>query len=394
MTSIPVILIFDIGKTNKKILLFNEQYEVVLEKSVQFPEIKDEDGYPCDDVEALTNWVKLSVEEISQEPAYSVRAIHCTAYGASFVYIDEAGKVVAPLYNYLKPLQASTKELFVERYGPLSRICLQTASPDLDNLNSGLQLFRLKVEHPETFSRIKWALHLPQYIHYVITGEIASDITSIGCHTFLWDFSKNNYHYWVMEEHIEKILPPIRSHVGLHDSSSALIPYFKTFAEPFVLISTGTWCISLNPFNQTPLTVEELNNDTLCYMSYTGQPIKASRLFAGKKHEVELQKLKEADLDANQFEDAYRLLMDEIVAEQVKSTNLVLTGSDVKKIFVDGGFSKNEHYMRGLVKAYPGIQIFAAEVAQATALGAALSMHSEWNNSPIPEHFLEMVAYS
>jgi len=96
-------------------------------------------------------------------------------------------------------------------------------------------------------------------------------------------------------------------------------------------------------------------------------------------------------LDAKQFEDAYQLLMDEIVADQVRSTNLVLEGSEVKKIFVDGGFSKNEHYMSGLAKAYPSMQIFAAEVAQATALGAALSLHEQWNKKSIPDHILKML---
>ncbi len=393
MTRIPVILIFDIGKTNKKILLFNDAYEVVFEKSVQFDEIIDEDGFPCDDVEALTNWVKFSVEEIYLNPEYSVQAIHSTAYGASLVYLDKEGKLLTPLYNYLKPLKASTKELFVKRYGPMSILSLQTASPDLDNLNSGMQLFRMKIEHPEIFSKIKWALHLPQYIHYLITNEIASDITSIGCHTLLWDFSKNNYHNWVLAEELDKILAPIQSCVGLHDSSAALIPYMKIFEEPYVLISTGTWCISLNPFNQTPLTIEELNNDTLCYMSFTGQPIKASRLFAGKKHEVELQKLKEAQLDEKAFEMAYQELMDQLIAEQVKSTNLVLAGSEVKKIFVDGGFSKNELYMKGLMKAYPAMEVYAAHVAQATSLGAALNMHAKWNKGPMPDHLLQLVAY-
>ena len=394
MKKLPVILIFDIGTTHKKILLLNERYEVVLEKAVQFTEIRDEDGFLCDDVEALTNWVKLSVEEISQDPAYSVHAIHCTAYGASFVYIDEEGKVVAPLYNYLKPLKASTKELFIERYGPISALCLQTASPDLDNLNSGLQLFRMKVEHPEIFSRIRWALHLPQYIHYLITNEVASDITSIGCHTFLWDFSKNNYHDWVIAEEIDKILPPIQSNVGLHDSSSALIPYLKVFEEPFVLISTGTWCISLNPFNQSPLTLDELNKDTLCYLSYTGQPVKASRLFAGKKHEVESQKLKETQLGDEAYALAYKALMNEIVDEQVRSTNLVLDSNKVKKIFVDGGFSKNEQYMKGLVRAYPNIQIYAANIAQASSIGAALAIHKKWNTQAIPASFLELTQYA
>ena len=56
--------------------------------------------------------------------------------------------------------------------------------------------------------------------------------------------------------------------IGLHDSSAALIPYLMNFKEPFVLISTGTWCISLNPFNEAPLTKEELKSDCLSYMSY------------------------------------------------------------------------------------------------------------------------------
>jgi hypothetical protein len=78
---------------------------------------------------------------------------------------------------------------------------------------------------------------------------------------------------------------------GLHDSSAALIPYLAAFTEPFVLISTGTWCISLNPFNDTPLTAAELQQDCLCYLSYDGRPVKASRLFAGRLHEIQAKRL-------------------------------------------------------------------------------------------------------
>ncbi len=50
----PVILIFDIGKTNKKVLLFDRQYQLVYEASAQLEETVDEDGFPCEDVQALT----------------------------------------------------------------------------------------------------------------------------------------------------------------------------------------------------------------------------------------------------------------------------------------------------------------------------------------------------
>ncbi|EOR95143.1 Rhamnulokinase RhaK in alpha-proteobacteria [Arcticibacter svalbardensis MN12-7] len=79
--------------------------------------------------------------------------------------------------------------------------------------------------------------------------------------------------------------------IGLHDSSAALIPFLASFQEPFMLLSTGTWCVSLNPFNQLPLTEDELKKDCLCYISYKGNPVKASRLFAGNEHEQQTKKI-------------------------------------------------------------------------------------------------------
>ncbi|HCC70893.1 MAG TPA: carbohydrate kinase, partial [Bacteroidales bacterium] len=40
-----VILVFDIGKTMKKFLLFDRQMKVVLEEEKSFATIKDEDGF-------------------------------------------------------------------------------------------------------------------------------------------------------------------------------------------------------------------------------------------------------------------------------------------------------------------------------------------------------------
>ena len=63
----PTIAIFDIGKTNKKLFLFNENYEIVYEKSTQFDEITDEDGDPCEDVELLSKWVVNTFDEVLQK---------------------------------------------------------------------------------------------------------------------------------------------------------------------------------------------------------------------------------------------------------------------------------------------------------------------------------------
>ena len=434
---IPVCAIFDIGKTNKKLFLFNENYEIVLEKSTQFQEIQDEDGFPCEDVNLLKKWVLASFEEVSILEEYNIRALNFSTYGASFVHVNEDGETVAPLYSYLKPYPEYLRKQFYDTYGGESEFTQKTASPILGSLNSGMILYRLKYENPSLFAQIKYSLHLPQYVHLLFTGDFYSDITSIGCHTNLWDFEKNQYHEWVEKEGILEKLSPISSKpsvlnysenksfkigTGLHDSSAALIPYLATFKEPFVLISTGTWCISLNPFNHIPLTTNELAQDCLAYMQYTGRPVKASRLFAGNEHEEQIKRLAvhfqkpndyfktvkyrfesigkldsentsfaERDLGIFEtYEDAYHQLISNIIEQQKTSTELVIYNTPVKQLFVDGGFGRNEIYMNLLVKAFPDMEIYAASVAQATSLGAALSIHQDWNTKEIADNLIDL----
>ena len=422
----PTIAIFDIGKTNKKVFLFDEEYKIRVEKSVQLTEIKDEDDFPCEDINALIKWVKDSFHELSMLSEYEIIAVNISAHGASFVHIDEHDNPVAPLYNYLKPYPDDLKKKFYARYGEEKEFSRIMASPVLGNLNSGMQLYWLKHERPEIYKQIKYSLHLPEYISYLFSGKPVSGITSIGCHTNLWDFTKNNYHEWVEKERVlEKLAPIVSSKevtsitfnhkevkvgIGLHDSSAALIPYLSCFSEPFVLLSTGTWCISLNPFNNTPLTEDELKMDCLCYLTYEGKPVKASRLFAGFEHEKEVKRLAEhfhtseeyykvisylpelvKRIDSYQsenlshyatYEQAYTQFISSLVKQQVTSTNLVLHNSNVTRIFVDGGFSSNPIFMNLLSVAFPSIEVYAASVAQASATGAAMAIHEHWNKHP------------
>ena len=457
MTTVPVIAIFDIGKTNKKFFLIDQGYKIVLKRSVQFDEITDEDGDPCDNVLLLAQWVIKTLTEVLEIKRFDIKAVNFCAYGASFVYIDEKGKVIAPLYSYLKTYPGKFKIELYTKYGGEEKISCETASPVVGSLNSGMQLYRIMREKPRLYQQIKYALHLPQFISYLITQKACSDITSIGSHTQLWDYQKNHYHQWVTIEGIDKKLAPIlasdktieivfagkklKAGTGLHDSSAALIPYLAVFSEPFVLLSTGTWCISLNPFNNIPLTDEELKKDCLCYMNYQGKAIKASRLFAGYEHEQQVKKIAEHFSEPDDFYkkikydasvirtlkktykpgelnnekkdagirqsgfgnrklpgfkdyiEAYHCLMLDIIYQQHIATQLVIRNTNVNRIFVDGGFSSNSIYMHLLAFMFPQLEVYAASVAQATAMGAALAIHQEWNTHSIPADMVKLKYY-
>ncbi len=442
-------LVFDIGKTNKKAFLINEEYEIVWQESKSFFEITDEDGFACDDILVISNWVLETFKLARQLHEFSIKAINFSAYGASFVHIGDDDTQIAPLYNYLNPFPDKLAADFYNKYGGQKIFSLETGSPCLGNLNSGLQLYRIKQEKPELFSKIKYSLHLPQYLSFLFTTQFVSDITSIGCHTALWNFNTNKYHDWVSNEEILPKLAPthaaespfnvnnIQVGIGLHDSSAALIPYIINFQEPFVLLSTGTWCISLNPFNNTPLTVEELQLDCLNFFSYKEKPVKASRLLTGLEHEIQTKRLaahfavtedayKQVAYNANfiekirektnhfnadkilkeclfksrdisqfeTYEEAYHQLIFDLVALQIASTELVINNSPVHKLFVDGGFSANKIFMNLLAQAFPAIEIYAATVAQASAMGAAMSIHKFWNRNKQSRKNISLVKYS
>ncbi len=434
------ILIFDVGKTNKKAFVFDEDYTIRREKSVLLEETADEDGDSCEDLPALISWMKEVYEEVNG--LYDVKAVNFSSYGATLVFLDGNGRVLTPLYNYLKAYPEELKRKFYATYDGEAAFSKNTASPVLGSLNSGMLIYRLKQERPEVFTYVKKILHLPNYLSFLFSGKKVTDITSVGCHTNLWDFTQGQYHRWVREEGVERLLASVHAPdspfqtadgvvvgIGLHDSSSALIPYLKRFEEPFALLSTGTWNITINPFNEEPLSPDELANDCLCFLRVDGKPIKASRLLGGLYHEQEAAKIAQRfgvspsqlmqmkydpemvteslslesyriknpvsgwERDWGNYgtaEQAYHQLMADLVALQKRSSDLVVKDVPVKKIFVDGGFAKNHVFMKMLALAYPVTKVWTSEVPQASALGAALVLHDSWNSRPVPEDLIKL----
>lgn len=430
-----VTLIFDIGKTNKKCFLFDKNYQVVYQEYIHIQEIEDEDGYPCDDLKAIQKWIKQTLKNILKKDKWTIQAINFSTYGASLVHLDKHGQPLTPLYNYLKPLPKKILQSFYKKYGKPLEIASETASPASGMLNAGFQLFWLKYTQPTLFKKIKWSMHLPQYLSGLLTDKRVSDFTSIGCHTSLWNYKKEAYHDWVYAGGFDKILPsivdtsttyskiirqkPIKVGIGIHDSSAALLPYLKALKKPFALISTGTWSISLNPFNKTILTAEDLKNNCLNYMQINGKPVKASRLFLGKEYQLQVEQLAELFKVKNSahkkvkfnesvykkltknyqryfkliaittkhkrpitasfknmasFEEGYHQLMLELVELQVAMTKQAIGVTKIKHIYIDGGFVDNEIFIQLLARAFRGIKVKTTQSPIGSALGAAMVM--------------------
>ncbi len=434
--------IFDIGKTNKKFLIFDDDLRLVHEEKVTLPEIEDEDGFPTEDLVALEEWMLGTLSGALRAEDVPITRLNISSYGASLVHLGEGDRPVCPLYNYLKPLPESVQRAFYGKYGRPQQVALETASPALGMLNSGLQLFWLKYGRPVTFQRIRSTLHLPQYLAFRFSMKKVQEYTSLGCHTALWSLEKADYHPWVYAEQLPRLFPaigssyrtfsaafdgkPLEVGTGIHDSSAALLPYLHHVEEPFILLSTGTWSIALNPFARARLTAEELKQDSLFYLRPDGKPVKASRLFLGREHDEQVKRLAERygwapeafhhmDFDPNRFgklhslghscfawqhlqascpaltrlpehfgpEEAYHQLMLELCRLQQAKLRLVDQGA--RKLFVDGGFASNSLFLHMMARLHPDWQVEAVQAQQGTALGAALSVQPK----PLPAGWLK-----
>jgi sugar (pentulose or hexulose) kinase len=423
-------LIFDIGKTNKKCLVFSIHGELIEQHQEQFIDIYDDDSFPCEDLGKLTQWIRNKYDSFQKNLRYEIAGINFTSYGASFVYLNEKGRPHSPLYNYMKPLPEKIKSDFLGKHFENSetKFATETSSPFMGMLNSGLQLYWLKYSKPALWQRTKYALHLPQYLSHLFSGNYFSDYTSIGCHTGLWDQLKNNYHDWVFTEGLTEKLAPLSINtksylrskdlvvgMGLHDSSAALVPYTRKYETPFLLISTGTWCINLNPYNQIPLTKEELQKDCLTFLQSDGQSVKSSRILLGLEHDFQTKRIashflvkddfykvliyedqmpksgftpsrmegtgpqpekQEMEWDLSGYKDekeAYVALMVGL-CNLLKESICLIDSKTIDTFFVDGGFAANPFFLGIMRKLFPDKNFHPASFPQASALGALLSL--------------------
>lgn len=430
-----VIAVFDIGKTNKKIFLFNEDFEVVYNNSIRFEEVVDDDNYPCDDIESIEVWIQDEIRAIQENNEFLMKAINFSTHGATLVYLDKEGNRITPLYNYLKPLDFDFTPLY-KAHGGVEEFSRQTASPSYGMLNAGLQMYWLKNTKPHYWSKVDSILHYPQYLSYLFSNKITADFTSIGAHTAIWNFDNMQYNNWLEAEGITLPEPKSGKNAalslingqeiavgkGLHDSSSSIIPLLESQQDSeneFVLLSTGTWIICMNPFSKETLTTNQLKNDCLCFMTPNKKQIKSSMQFLGRVHEanafelsyhfgvnkshfLELTLNKELCSDVlsksksiffpnkiaddfkgdmqqlenfPDYESAYYQLVYEITQRVYEGINRILDANNkLKDVYISGGFNKNDIFVEYLCQMMPEQNIKFPIGKNASALGAAMLM--------------------
>jgi sugar (pentulose or hexulose) kinase len=295
------IAVLDIGKTNAKAILLDEDGTVLAQRSRPSAGLPGP-PYPRMDLDGVWAWAQGALAELAATAP--VRCVVPVAHGAAGVLMAGERPALPGLdYEHDGP-DAVAGELA----GLLDPFAL-TASPVLPlGLNVGAQLLWQERTFPEAFARATDLLLLPQYWAWRLSGVKASEFTALGSHTHLWRPGERRFSGLVERCGWTRLFPPLRRAweplgcvtaelaaatglprdctvlAGIHDSNASWLPHLVAREPPFTVLSTGTWVIAM----AAGAALERLDPaaDMLANVDARGDPVPGARFMGGRELEL------------------------------------------------------------------------------------------------------------
>jgi sugar (pentulose or hexulose) kinase len=294
------LIVLDIGKTNAKLALIDATGHVLAEQR-RANVVLNDGPYPHLDTEGIWNWMLDVCRGFAQ--LAEVSAIVPVTHGATAALVSASG-LALPVLDYEAQLPGVD-------YDALRPAYTETWSPSLPaGLNLGRQLAWLAQRFPNDFARTRHILMYPQYWAWRLSGAATSEVTSLGCHTDLWDPLRQDYSSLVDRMGLKSLMPPLtrawdslgslRPEVasatglpahcqvlcGIHDSNASLLRYLNQarigdMLDTRTVLSTGTWMIAA-AFGASLDGLRE-HADMLANTNALGQPVACMRFMGGRE---------------------------------------------------------------------------------------------------------------
>lgn len=295
----PTLAVFDFGKTNAKLLVFDAGGAMLLERRTQ-ARWYTQDGLSVLDEAALFAWMTDVLAESAV--TFGVRNVMVTTHGCTFALLDETG-LAAPILDYEQPVPEAVERAFDAIRPPFA----ETATPDLPvGFAFGKHIVWREMRDPALAARTHCILAYAQFWTWRMCGARVSEVSSLGCHTHLWSPAHDDFSSLVVARGWRSKLPPfeqagaiagsmtlrlpdsssveIAVHNGVHDSNASLVHYRKAVPGAMTLLSTGTWVIVMNP--SCALDALDPARDMLANVSVLHEPIPTARFMGGREFDA------------------------------------------------------------------------------------------------------------
>ncbi|WP_157019046.1 FGGY-family carbohydrate kinase [Mesorhizobium xinjiangense] len=310
------VAVIDIGKTNAKLALVDLKRRTEIAAIRQPNRPRTQGPYPHHDVEALWSFVLDGLATLRRD--HPIDAVSVTTHGATAALIDRQGDLVLPVLDY----EHEGPDDLRADYEAIRPPFAETGSPRLPaGLNLGAQIFWLQQTFPDAFATAHAFLTYPQYWTYRLTGVVASEATSLGCHTDLWNPQSGDFSTLADAAGWRKLFPPLRRAgavlgpvlpqiaartgldpatpvvCGIHDSNASLLPHLETRKPPFAVVSTGTWVVAMAVGSGK--AVLDPARDTLINVNAHSDPVASARFMGGREFETVMKDAERRSNDAD-----------------------------------------------------------------------------------------------
>ncbi|MBW9052440.1 FGGY-family carbohydrate kinase [Rhizobium mesosinicum] len=299
MTPSKAIAVFDLGKTNSKLFIFDTDGAVLSESRTK-PLWVEFEGFRVLDDEALYEWMKTSLTRAVED--HSVGHVIFSGHGCTFALVEQ-DHLVHPILDYEQeppPSLAERIEMSIPSF-------LETYSPKLPlGFNYGRHMLWLEAVKPEALNRADAVLSYPQFWSWKFSGRKVSEVSYIGCHSHLWAPMRSDFSSLVDSRGWREKMPAFEKagaalgrwggapdegtsfsvvvHNGVHDSNSALYYYRSVGFQDFTLVSTGTWVVIFN--SECPLEALDEHRDMLANATVDGRPAPTIRFMGGREYDL------------------------------------------------------------------------------------------------------------
>jgi sugar (pentulose or hexulose) kinase len=173
------VAVFDIGKTNMKVVVFDAAGKVVAERVHPNATLLPDARCPYRSLATEGAWRFLvgALKELGAQ--FPIEAISISAHGAAAVMVADQDFALRPVdYEFdIDP------EIAAE-YDKLRPPFEETLSPNLPRgLNLGRQVYYLQRRYPAEFAAARALLGYPQYWSWRLSGVAATEFTAMGART-------------------------------------------------------------------------------------------------------------------------------------------------------------------------------------------------------------------
>jgi L-fuculokinase len=365
------VAVLDIGKTNTKLVVFDEAGKVVAERSQSSAPLAPDAEWPYLRLDTERAWAFYLAALKDVGAQHPIEAVSIAAHGAAGVLVTDEG-VAAPPVDYEFDGFAGVDP----EYDALRPPFEESLAPNLPRgLNLGRQIFYVERTFPKAFARARAFLAWPQYWSWRLSGVMASEVTSIAAHSDLWRPMEGRLSSMVEQLGWTHLFPPLRRAwetlrtlkpevaaatglspevrvvCGAHDSNASLVPHLIARSDPFTVVSTGTWAILMAVGGKGRLDPKA---DMLMNVDVRGVPVPTARFMGGREFSVLAGELP-------------------VEAHEADVAAIVATGVTAMPAFSDQGgpFAGRKGWIEGEAPEMP-----AARTALATLYVALMTAHA------------------